>query len=516
MTNRIFYGAGKYAEVNLTQWINKSLRPVCFADNDTQKQHTKIKPFFPKKTSFTIYSLKEALELYPSANVYITLDETTPVYKTLFNFIKDSGVSEDKIGPVPENYTDTEFILYGAGRRAEIKLFDWLCKGLVPKCFADSDEKKHHTNINADIKPNNEEFDVLPLSEALLKYPDAFIQITESPENYENAYNMLLEKGVPKDKIGAPASHCLKIGHHLLLGGLFVSCCCHSGFAEFIPTKDYIREDLETYYNFCNTLRDDLNQGKITSCSGCPSLLPGKSTEELNIDDICLATGLPGGDTCNFKCCYCNYGQFNSNKFRNRKDNVEDIIKYLSENEKHVKTIDYEAGEFTISPHRDNIIKYIEKTDWKGRFLTNAFIYYKPLSDLLVKNEMFLNVSLDSGTKETFKRVKGADCFEKVAANLYSYAEDGVKIELKYIFISGKNCDFDDIDGFFDVAHRINAKVCISRDNTGLFKAMHDDELSAIKRLVMKCIDNNIEYSFYYTTHEFIKIMKNEGLWKKK
>jgi hypothetical protein len=38
----IFYGAGRYAELNLETWLSKSIVPVCFADADAGKHYKRI------------------------------------------------------------------------------------------------------------------------------------------------------------------------------------------------------------------------------------------------------------------------------------------------------------------------------------------------------------------------------------------------------------------------------------------------------------------------------------------
>ena len=38
----IFYGAGKYTEMNLTRWINEGIVPACFADSNVQKHGKKL------------------------------------------------------------------------------------------------------------------------------------------------------------------------------------------------------------------------------------------------------------------------------------------------------------------------------------------------------------------------------------------------------------------------------------------------------------------------------------------
>ncbi|MCI8536581.1 MAG: hypothetical protein HFG68_13655 [Hungatella sp.] len=85
-------------------------------------------------------------------------------------------------------------IFYGAGRNACEKFETWISKGLAPVCFADADIKKHHTPFVNDIM-------ILPLMEAIEKYPDYELFCTQSSENLYDIKNFLLSIGIPRDKI---------------------------------------------------------------------------------------------------------------------------------------------------------------------------------------------------------------------------------------------------------------------------------------------------------------------------
>ncbi len=85
-------------------------------------------------------------------------------------------------------------IFYGAGRNACEKFETWISKGLAPVCFADTDIRKHHTPFVNDIM-------ILPLMEAIEKYPDYELFCTQSSENLYDIKNFLLSIGIPKDKI---------------------------------------------------------------------------------------------------------------------------------------------------------------------------------------------------------------------------------------------------------------------------------------------------------------------------
>ena len=486
---------------------------MCFSDGDPKKHGQKIRPYEPEQREFDILSLSEALQRCPEADVFITLDPLTEAYRSVFRFIRENGVPEERIGPVPDAPVGRPCIFYAAGRRAEINLKQWVFNGIIPVCFADSDAKKHHKTISFPPSGTDKVFDILPLQKALEQYPEARVVITVSPDEYDGAYEELTANGIPAERIGLRPQHCGRIGHYLLLGGMFFSACCHSGYAVFLPTHKNIREDMEEYYAYCETLRRDLNEGRLTSCTGCIELKPGKSEEELKLSTVNLATGLPGGANCNFKCCYCNYGSFSAQKFREREDNVLDILKYFSETGE-VNLLHYEAGELTISPYKQEILKLIEDNNWKARILSNGFVYVEEIKNLLAGGRVTLNVSLDSGTPATFQRVKGVDGFDRVVENLEHYAQAGRGLQLKYIVLTGINCGESDVDGFIDIADRVSAKVIISRDNTRSLREMPAEEYAAVVRLARHCIDRGIPFSYDYVSAEYRAKLEEDGIYR--
>jgi molybdenum cofactor biosynthesis enzyme MoaA len=215
----------------------------------------------------------------------------------------------------------------------------------------------------------------------------------------------------------------------------------------------------------------------------------GRSRDVL-INSITLSPGLPGGDICNFKCVYCtSFGTSSDSE-----DNVYGIIQQIGELP-GFRSLVYNCGEITISPYKHEILQYWKIKKWKGEISTNAAVYMEEIGDLLCDRLITLNVSLDSGSAETFAKIKGVNCFEKVTKNLEKYAVAGGKIQLKYVVIGGINDNKIDVDGFVTFAERINAQVKISRDLKLSFKKMSEKEYSTVLQLARQCTAMSVPYS---------------------
>jgi len=388
-----------------------------------------------------------------------------------------------------------QLIFYGAGRYAEYHLDNWLKKNLIPVCFADADECKHYKFMRSN---EGLVFEILPLDEAITRYPNYELCITVIPNTAAEVYKTI---PLPVERIRLHPEHkkmpqhCPRIGRDLVIFGYSGNICCMGGGGVSIPFTNNIKEDIERYYMFCRQLRDDLNEGKLTSCTGCFMLQEGRSDKDVKLQNIALGSGIAGSKACNFKCRYCSYIHNITKGNLDGSNNVLEILQYLAKLSS-IEAIDYSAGELSVSPYVNDILELWKTTKWKGSVLTNASIYLEGLYDLLNEKNILINVSLDAGTAETFAKIKNVDCFEEVVGNLAKYAMANGHIQLKYVLLEGINCNEADINGFVSIARKINAEVIISRDGN-LNTFMSDNVYKSLKYLAQQCISQSIHYSVF-------------------
>ncbi|MBO5341766.1 MAG: FkbM family methyltransferase [Lachnospiraceae bacterium] len=84
-------------------------------------------------------------------------------------------------------------IFYGVGRNAQENVEKWIDKGFSPVCFSDADTKKHYTKF--------QQWNVLPLLEAIRKYPDYELYCTQNSSSLSQVRSFLLSVGIPDDRI---------------------------------------------------------------------------------------------------------------------------------------------------------------------------------------------------------------------------------------------------------------------------------------------------------------------------
>ncbi len=379
-------------------------------------------------------------------------------------------------------------IFYGAGSFAKKNLKKWIHDGIIPICFADVDARKHNTQIHG--------IEILPLSEALTRFPDAEIVITVEL-HLKEVYDYLIKQGLSKNKISFITPREWRRGCRFLgkfwqySGGTIVRPCCYNhGYVERLPEGQRTFSDAYGKFMELNEkILDGFRNGTPTTCDGCGEICEDwwETTPQLNC--VSFATGFKG-DLCNARCVYCNSTELLRNaKFTSI--STLDACKGLAQVvDMSNLTIIFNNGEFSINPDKYEIMRLWEENSWYGLVLTNGVVFEEKLAMLMRQGLAELNCSLDSGTDNTFYKIKGVDKFSEVKSNLRKYSLNGV-VTLKYIMLNGINDNIDDIGGFITFAGEIGAKVLISRDARMKPKMSHD-EYKLFEYFIKECKQKDI------------------------
>lgn len=267
------------------------------------------------------------------------------------------------------------------------------------------------------------------------------------------------------------------------------SCCCYKNAHQIRFDKDF-REIYRTYVKWRDSTLTGWVNGLPTSCGNCHEIKCGSYAKSPKVPYFNISSRLKGVK-CNLKCIYCNsYKDEQISSIYDETKHILAIIKQIGDlvgvDEDYNLVIS--AGEITIADGKDEIFDTIRKNRWNVRIFTNATVYNQDLFDLLKNNKATINCSLDAGTKETYAKIKGADCWEKTVNNLKKYASANKKaITLKYIFMEGYNDSFDEIDEFFSLAFEIAGDIVLSFDRRERDGSMSADMMEYVRYFLNKC-----------------------------
>lgn len=117
---------------------------------------------------------------------------------------------------------------------------------------------------------------------------------------------------------------------------------------------------------------------------------------------------------CNNSCEYCRYKNIRSGKFMSFDEFKNIAVRLLKLGVRGF--ILTGGGEPTINPHFERICAWMDRRGMNYGVNTNMNV-------LRLVRPNFLKVSIDSGDKDEYKRIRGVDTLDKVLGNLREYVE---------------------------------------------------------------------------------------------
>ncbi|GHV78197.1 hypothetical protein AGMMS49942_30180 [Spirochaetia bacterium] len=213
---------------------------------------------------------------------------------------------------------------------------------------------------------------------------------------------------------------------------------------------------------------------------------------------------------CQCKCIYCWHSSHGELKLKGSTaekigyEKVLDTIDYAQKNGILAKDVSFVVsfGEITIHPYKDRIFNLIKNNT--AIFFTNCFIFSEQIAQNLASNpHSEINLSIDSGTAQTWFKVKGVDNFEKIKNNLIEYQAACLRpeqIQLKYIVLPGINDSCEDYSSLIELMKVLElSHLELSRDNIGIKYDIVQQNVvvEASASLAAMLIKNKMTYSFF-------------------
>ena len=210
---------------------------------------------------------------------------------------------------------------------------------------------------------------------------------------------------------------------------------------------------------------------------------------------------------CQSRCFYCSVHKedqsVDSDAVRAEYEKLFDMLELAD----HCGIVDPKAtwqvssGEITIHPYRDRIMELVRGKS--AVFYTNCMKFDEDIAQNLHDNpSSAINLSIDAGTPETWKKVKGVDNFDKVKENLMKYSERSARpeqITLKYIIFPGVNDTHEDYESLVELMGALKVRhLTLSRDLGRQYHAGQQERAELVDttaRLMSICRENGITNS---------------------
>jgi MoaA/NifB/PqqE/SkfB family radical SAM enzyme len=228
---------------------------------------------------------------------------------------------------------------------------------------------------------------------------------------------------------------------------------CHDAELENPPTdvRDFCATESFSAEMFYEKIYDILVKAQdpeypCRSCSQCKE----EVYEFKPISSVVVGTS----KRCNSNCIYC--------QSRTKQEKSYDATLYI--NELHEAGLlrekcffDWGGGEPTLNATYEKTVRFLAERGYRQRFNTNAIIFSPQTYRALKDGNGFATVSVDSGTRECFRRVKGHDGYEQVWENIAKYREASEEVRVKYI-VFNLNSDLAELDAFLDRCQKAHIK----------------------------------------------------------
>ena len=200
--------------------------------------------------------------------------------------------------------------------------------------------------------------------------------------------------------------------------------------------------------------------------------------------------------TCNLRCCYC-FTQTESGaehltrqRTHDAQTLFEDMVArgYLAPD----AVIHWGGGEVAIYPHFEPVASLLIENGVLQFVNTNALVYSPVIEQGLRQRRMVVQVSVDSGTPETYELIKGRPAFEVVFKNLTRYVRAG-DVQVKYIIMEQNNSD-QDVDGFLARCQAAGVKEIVVVPEAGelVRKAISEKTITSAARIMFGAIKSKI------------------------
>ena len=211
---------------------------------------------------------------------------------------------------------------------------------------------------------------------------------------------------------------------------------------ELLDIDEYLRKRAE--------LIEIFKSGKTPEqCENCFHIEERDWPETPQIRNITISNHTK----CSCKCIYCMFTK-DKEYHNNRKTyNIFPIFEQLT-NAGLIKNAtvgvaggeccEYEPGEL------EGLLGLLQKSNSRAFLFSSGIIFSECIKDALSKRIADLNISVDSGTKKTYEKIKQVKAFDVVWKNIENYIgkTNSSQVHLKYILIPGINDNLKEIKAF--------------------------------------------------------------------
>ncbi|MBE7705342.1 MAG: radical SAM protein [Cyanobacteria bacterium SIG29] len=257
---------------------------------------------------------------------------------------------------------------------------------------------------------------------------------------------------------------CDLIEHGLDFFSNSINFCCRipptdKGYKKILDNYNGELIDWKNFFKIKRGYREQMKNGNIIpECKNCIYL----QEKEWDNDDYISFINFNNWTICNEHCVYCWLND--PNQPHQQQYNVYPAVKDMAKRGylKKGGHITIAGGEPCSAPEFDDLIQLFIDYDLSNiRVLTNASKYSEIVERGIKEGRVNIVVSVDSGTKETFNKVKRRDFYDKVWENITKYAlvqPESNRVKTKFIVIPDVNDTKEEIQAWVEKSIQAGVK----------------------------------------------------------
>ncbi len=235
-----------------------------------------------------------------------------------------------------------------------------------------------------------------------------------------------------------------------------INFCCRipptdKGYKKILENYNGELIDWKNFFDIKRNYRNQMKKGNIIpECKNCIYL----QKKEWDNDDYISFINFNNWTICNEHCIYCWLND--KDKPHQIQYNVFPAIKDMAKKGylKKGGHITIAGGEPCVAPEFNDLLALFLEYDLNPiRVLTNASVYSEVLKNGIASGNVNTVISVDSGTRETFIKVKRFDFYDKVWENIKRYAQvqpQSDRVKTKFILIPNINDSKEEIDAWIN------------------------------------------------------------------
>ncbi|MBQ8887643.1 MAG: radical SAM protein [Candidatus Gastranaerophilales bacterium] len=288
--------------------------------------------------------------------------------------------------------------------------------------------------------------------------------------------------------------------------GSNVKLCCYmsapgGGNSMIFENYKGSKIDWDKFFKIKNEYRNVQKSGNtVPGCVGCVFLEEKEWLQENYIDSIIF----DHFTKCNCACTYC-YTEEDKKGYNKLKTyDIYPIIKDMFD-KKIIRTggaIGFGGGEPTILPEFDKLIDLFLKNGFSNmRVPSSGIKYSKMIEKGISTGQLSVVISIDSSSREMYKKIKQVDFYDTVCKNLKKYSKAQKKsfnVISKYIIIPEVNDTKVEIDNWLKFNKENNIGIIvIDIENSWLTKYRNDKPDERIVELLKYVVQKSKDMNFY-------------------